>query len=111
MATQSDNPQSASLNRLQRIAPKLAQLSEDVLFGDIWERPNLSKRDRSLITIAALISLYRVGQLPGHIQRGLDNGLTPEDIGEVITHIAFYAGWPCAAQAAAIASDVLANDQ
>ena len=87
---------------MQEVAPKLAEIAADVLFGDIWERPGLSKRDRSLITVATLIALYRTGQLPGHINRALDNGVTKEEIGEVVTHIAFYAGVPTAAQAAGI---------
>ena len=91
---------------IQEVAPHLADLSADVLFGDVWERPGLSKRDRSLITVATLIALYRTGQLPGHIGRALDNGVTKEEIGEIITHIAFYAGWPTAAQAARIAKEV-----
>ena len=91
---------------MKEIAPGLAELTVDVLFGDVWERPGLSKRDRSLITVATLIALYRTGQLPGHIDRALDNGVTKEEIGEVITHIAFYAGWPTAAQASRMAKDV-----
>jgi 4-carboxymuconolactone decarboxylase len=66
------------------------------LFGDIWERPGLSKRDRSLITVAALVALYRTEQLPGHLRRALDNGLTNDELIEAITHLAFYAGWPSA---------------
>ena len=91
---------------METVAPHLAELSADVLFGDVWERPELSKRDRSLITVAALIALYRSGQLHGHIGRALDNGVTKEEIGEVITHMAFYAGWPTAANAAQIAKQV-----
>src|SRR5918911_3219743 len=72
------------------VVPKLGELRDSVLFGDVWERPELSKRDRSLITVAILIALYRTGQLPGHIGRALDNGLTREEIAEVITHVAFY---------------------
>ena len=82
---------------MQEVAPRLAELSADVLFGDVWERPGLSKRDRSLITVATLTALYRTGQLPGHIGRALDNGLTKEELGEVITHLAFSArgaAWP-----------------
>ncbi len=90
----------------QEIAPKMAELSANVLFGDIWERPELSKRDRSLITVAALVALYRTGQLRGHIGRALDNGVTREEIAEVITHMAFYAGWPTAANAVAVAKEV-----
>ena len=94
---------------MQEVAPQLAEITANVLFGDVWERPGLSKRDRSMITVATLIALYRTGQLPGHIGRALDNGVTKEEIGEVITHIAFYSGWPTAAEAARIAKDVFAS--
>ena len=77
-------------------APKLAELTDDVLFGDVWERPGLSKRDRSLITVAALVALYRTEQLPGHLLRAIDNGVTEDELVEAITHLAFYAGWPTA---------------
>ncbi len=90
----------------QEVAPKMAELSANVLFGDVWERPELSKRDRSLITVSVLTALYRTGQLPGHLNRALDNGLTKEEIGEAITHVAFYAGWPTAANAVQIAKEV-----
>ena len=91
---------------MQEIAPHLAELSADVLFGDVWERPGLSKRDRSLITVATLTALYRTDQLRGHIRRALDNGVTKEEIGEVITHMAFYSGWPTAANAVQVAKQV-----
>jgi len=91
---------------MRRIAPKLAEATDGVLFGDVWERPQLSKRDRSLITVASLIAMYRTDQLRGHIGRALDNGVTQEEIGEVITHMAFYSGWPTAANAVAVASQV-----
>ena len=91
---------------MQEVAPKLAKITAATLFGDVWERPGLSKRDRSLITVATLIALYRTGQLPGHINRALDNGVTKEEIGELVTHIAFYAGVPTAAQAAGIIKEV-----
>ena len=77
-------------------APKLVELTDQVLFDDIWERPGLSKRDRSLITVATLMALYRTEQLPGHLRRALDNGLTKDELIEAITHLAFYAGWPTA---------------
>jgi 4-carboxymuconolactone decarboxylase len=76
------------------IAPKLIELREDVLFGDIWERPGLSKRDRSLITVATLVALNRTDQLPFHLRRALENGITKDEIIELITHLAFYPGWP-----------------
>ncbi len=91
---------------MQEIAPKLADLTNNVVFGDLWEREELSKRDRSLITVAALVALYRSDQIRSHIARGLENGLTKEEIVEVITHMAFYAGWPTAANAIVIAKEV-----
>lgn len=81
------------------IAPKLAEVTDNVLFGDIWERPGLSRRDRSLITVAALVAMVRPEQLPFHIARALENGLTREELAEAVTHLAFYAGWPAAASA------------
>jgi 4-carboxymuconolactone decarboxylase len=88
------------------IAPKLLELTEKVLFGDVWERPGLSKRDRSLITVAALIALNRTQQLPFHLERALTNGLTRDELVEAITHLAFYSGWPTAVSAATIAKEV-----
>jgi 4-carboxymuconolactone decarboxylase len=84
------------------VAPALADLSDRVLFGEVWERPGLSKRDRSLITVASLVSLYRTNELPGHVKRALDNGVTPEELTELVTHLAFYAGWPVANSAVTI---------
>ena len=88
------------------VAPALAGYTSDVLFGDVWERPGLSKRDRSLITVAALVAMYRTNELPGHLKRALDNGVTRDELVEVITHLAFYSGWPTAATAAGIARKV-----
>ncbi|HUN26465.1 MAG TPA: carboxymuconolactone decarboxylase family protein [Steroidobacteraceae bacterium] len=92
---------------LQRIAPKLAELTSRVLFDDVWERPQLSKRDRSLITCAALTALYRPEQLRFHFRLALQNGVTREEIAELVTHVAFYGGWPGAVQAAQVADEVL----
>lgn len=89
------------------ISPKLAELTDDVLFGDVWERQGLSKRDRSLATVSALIALNRVDQLRSHLALGRQNGLSREEIAEVITHLAFYAGWPSAVSAASVAKEVL----
>jgi 4-carboxymuconolactone decarboxylase len=86
--------------------PKLGELTDDVLFGDVWKRPGLSKRDRSLITVAALTALYRPDQIRGHVWRALDNGVTRDEIVELITHLAFYAGWPNAGTAAVVAKQV-----
>lgn len=91
-----NNPPSYGRQAMGDEAVKLAQLTDDVLFGDIWERPELSKRDRSLITVAALLSLYRLEQLPGHLSRALDNGVHRAELVEAMTHLAFYAGWPAA---------------
>lgn len=92
-------------------APKLVELTDDVLFGDIWARPEMPPRDRSLITISALIALNRPDQLRSHLTRGIENGLTQEEIVETITHLAFYAGWPCAMTAAVIAKEIFAHKE
>ncbi len=96
----------AAREKVRKVAPKLIDLSEKVVYGDVWERPGLSKRDRSLITLASLMSMYRPEQLRLHLQRALDNGVTQEEIGELITHLAFYSGWPTAMTAATIANEV-----
>ncbi|MBI2760224.1 MAG: carboxymuconolactone decarboxylase family protein [Chloroflexi bacterium] len=100
---------SSAASNIRDVTPKLAELTEQVLFGDVWERAELSKRDRSLITVAVLTALYRTDQLRGHIGRALDNGVTREEIGEAITHVAFYAGWPTGVNAAQVAKQVFAD--
>ena len=87
-------------------APKLAQLTDDVLFGDVWERAELSKRDRSLVTVAALIANGNTDQLTGHLSRAKQNGLSENELAEVIIHLAFYAGWPRAMSAVRVAREV-----
>jgi len=87
-------PISANAEALRKFAPKLIELTEEVLFGDVWERPGLSKRDRSLATVTALITLNRLEQLPFHLNRAVDNGVTQEELVELVTHLAFYSGWP-----------------
>ena len=104
MTTSGQRP--SPINEIRDIAPKFAELTSEVLFGDVWERPELSKRDRSLITVAVLTALYRSDQIRGHVGRALDNGLSKEEIGELITHVAFYAGWPVSVNAARIAKQV-----
>ncbi len=99
-------PPSASRDKVRAIVPKLIDMTEKVVYGDVWERKGLSKRDRSMITVAALIAMNRTEQLKGHMQRALDNGVTKDEIGEVITHMALYAGWPCAMSGALVAKDV-----
>lgn len=76
------------------IAPQLAEITDRVLFGDVWASPALSPRDRSLVTITSLISLYRHNELPFHLKKALENGVTKAEIVEAITQLAFYAGWP-----------------
>jgi 4-carboxymuconolactone decarboxylase len=99
------NP-SAAEKSIGSFSPKLVSLTDHVLFGDVWERSALSKRDRSLATITALIALRASEQLPFHLKRGVENGLTQEEIVELITHMAFYSGWPSAMSAITIAKKV-----
>jgi 4-carboxymuconolactone decarboxylase len=87
-------------------APKLAELTDDVLYGDVWERPELSKRDRSLVTVAALIALNRPEQLRSHFIKARENGVTQGELTETITHLAFYCGWPNAVNAVNVAKEV-----
>src|ERR1700744_2462267 len=84
------------------VAPALADYTDTVLFGDVWKRPGLSPRDRSLITVTTLIDGYRNKELPIHLKLALQNGVTQEELAEVITHLAFYAGWPSASTATSI---------
>ena len=92
------------------IAPKLASLTDDLIFGEIWERPGLSKRDRSLVTVGALAAAYRPEQLAFHLRRAMENGVAQEELVEAITHLAFYAGWPSAMTAIATLKAVIAED-
>jgi 4-carboxymuconolactone decarboxylase len=99
-------PTSEARERVRNTVPKMIELTEKVLFGDVWERPELSKRDRSLVVCAVLTATHRPEQLRGHLQRALANGLTKTELSEMITHVAFYAGWPAAMTAANIAREV-----
>jgi len=99
-------PSTASRDKVRTIAPKLVDLTEKVLFGDVWERPGLSKRDRSLITVATLVALNRSEQLRGHLERALLNGVTKDEIIELVTHLAFYSGWTTAMSAALAAKEI-----
>ena len=101
------SPKLTSSSQIRDFAPKLVDLTQTVLFGDVWERPGLSKRDRSLITIATLVALGRTQQMPGHIERAIVNGVTKDEIVELITHLAFYAGWPAAMSGAIVAKETL----
>jgi 4-carboxymuconolactone decarboxylase len=93
-------------NPYNDIAPALGEYTDNVLFGDVWKRPGLSPRDRSLITVATLVAGYRTNELPYHLKRALDNGVTRDELAELMTHLAFYAGWPAASTAVAIARRV-----
>ncbi|MGO1345876.1 MAG: carboxymuconolactone decarboxylase family protein [Bifidobacterium psychraerophilum] len=101
----------AEMSRAQQlvgdIAPKLAEITDDVLFGQVWSRPALSRRDRSLVTVAALAALGRNDQLRSHLALALDNGMTADELSEAVTHLAFYAGWPAGMSAAVILKQVL----
>ena len=88
------------------VNPKLAELTDNVLFGDIWKRPGLSPRDRSLVTVSALIAMNRPDQLRSHLQRARDNGLSEAELIEAITHLAFYTGWPNGVSASVVAREV-----
>lgn len=99
-------PAPSTIGQVRDVFPKLGELTDNVLFGDVWERKGLSKRDRSLITVAALTALNAPDQLKGHIWRALDHGVTPGEIVEVITHLAFYCGWPSGGSAALVAKQV-----
>ncbi len=104
-------PTSEARDKVRDTVPKLIEATEKWLFGDIWERPELSKRDRSLITCAVLVATYRPEQLKGHLGRALHNGLSKEELSEMITHVAFYAGWPAAMTAAGVAKGVFEENE
>ncbi|WP_314948643.1 carboxymuconolactone decarboxylase family protein [Bradyrhizobium cosmicum] len=90
-----------------QITPSLVQYTTDVLFRDLWLRPGLAPRDRSLVTVSALVAIGQVPQITYHLNRAMDNGLTKEETGEVVGHLAFYAGWPNAFSAAPVIKDVI----
>ncbi len=92
-----DSDVKKATDEIKTLAPDYAQLTQDVLFGDVWKRPPLSQRDKSLITVTVLVALNRIEQIEFHLKKALENGLTKEEIVAAITHIAFYAGWPTAA--------------
>jgi 4-carboxymuconolactone decarboxylase len=102
----SEQPKPVTGGQLADFAPKLSELTQQVLFGDIWERPGLSKRDRSLVTVAALVALNRTEQLRFHFPRALENGVTKDEVVEAITHLAFYSGWPSAMSAIQLAREL-----
>src|ERR1041385_3616079 len=101
----------STIAKVRDVFPKLGEITDKVVFGDVWERKGLSKRDRSLVTLSTLVTQSKVDQLQGHLWRALDNGVTKEEIVELITHLAFYTGWPNAGTAALVAKEVFAERQ
>lgn len=101
--------QSPAQKSIGDFAPKLAELTDDVLFGVIWGRPGLSKRDRSLVVVSSLITSSSFEQLTNHLRLAKQNGLTEEELKEAIIHLAFYAGWPKAMSAMQVAKTVFAE--
>ena len=105
--TQPQDDASQVRNMLGEVAPRLAEITNEVVLGQLWDYPDgLSPRDRSMITVATLTALYRTDQLRAHIGRALDNGVTRDEIAEIITHLAAYAGWPTAVNAVTVAKEV-----
>ncbi len=104
-----DKEPSAAQKLVGDFAPALADLTDRVLFGEVWERKRLSKRDRSLITVAALVALNSPDQLRFHLNYAVQNGVNKEELIEAITHLAFYAGWPSAMSAITVAKEVFSK--
>src|SRR5271166_2685904 len=94
---------------VRQVAPPLAAYTQNLLLGDVWKHPALASRDRSIITLAALIARNQTVEMPYHFNRALDNGVKPREISEIITHLAFYAGWANAMSAIAVAKDVFTD--
>jgi 4-carboxymuconolactone decarboxylase len=107
---ETDKSTSAVRKSLGEFAPKLVDLTDEVLFGDVWERPELSKRDRSLITCAALIATGKTEQMGFHFPNAIKNGVTQAELVEMITHLAFYVGWPGAMSAVTRARELLTEN-
>ncbi len=103
--------QTTAQKMIGEFAPKLVELTDRVLFDDVWERPELSKRDRSLVTVSALIALNRPDQLRFHLARAVENGVQQRELIEVITHLAFYSGWPSAMTAVMIAKELFSTQK
>ncbi len=100
------NP-SSSKEKLRAVVPKLVELIDSTVYGDLWQRPQLSKRDRSLTTVAALVAMRQTDQLRSHLEKALENGVTAQEISELLTHLAVYAGFPASLSAAQIAKPLL----
>src|SRR6266849_9631015 len=115
-STQADQTKAApsskpmlTLEDVRMVAPALEKYTQDRLLGDVWKRPGLARRDRSIITLAALIARNQTIEMPYHLNLALDNGVKPREISEIITHLAFYSGWSNAMAAVAVAKDVFAE--
>src|SRR6266704_256818 len=102
-------PSFAQTGDVRMVAPALEKYRQDRLFGEVWKRPDLAPRDRSIVTIAALIARNQTIEMPYYFNLALDNGVKPREISEVITHLAFYSGWANAMSAVAVAKDVFAQ--
>ncbi|MBT2187320.1 carboxymuconolactone decarboxylase family protein [Sphingobium nicotianae] len=100
-------PSAAKGDELKAVAPDFVELTDRVLYSEVWERPGLAPRDRSMLTIAALMASGRLGQLENHIRFGLENGITMKEMEEIMIHLAFYAGWPSAVAATRTFHDVV----
>jgi 4-carboxymuconolactone decarboxylase len=108
-ATSTSGGSVPSQSDMQSVSPALAAYTEAKLMGEVWKRPALTPRDRSLITVAALIARNQTVEMPGHFKRALDNGVKPSELSEIIFHLAFYSGWPNAMAAVVIAQDLFAK--
>lgn len=102
-----ERPSKGKGEELTEVIPGLTEITDRVLYGEVWERPGLSRRDRSLLTVAALMTANRHQQLASHIGLALDNGVTKEELGEAMLHLAFYASWPASITASRIFYDVV----
>ncbi len=106
---QSAQPSGLTADNLAAVSPALEKYGRQTIAGDLWQRPDLSPRDRSIVTLAALITRNQTVELPRHLGLALENGVEPREISELITHLAFYTGWGNAMAAVAVAEDVFAD--
>ena len=109
MTTDTEVERGPSSSELRAVAPVLEEYRAHLLFGDVWDRPGLAARDRSVVTLAALIARNQAIELADHIERALENGVTASEVSEIITHLAFYAGWANAMAAVAVGKGVFAS--
>jgi 4-carboxymuconolactone decarboxylase len=103
------NAKPVTVDDVRMVAPGLAKYTQDRLLGDVWKRPGLAVRDRGIVTLAALIARNHTSELPTYLNLALESGVTPREISEIITHLAFYSGWAHAMSAVAVAKDVFAQ--